>query len=211
MLRAVVAVLAAVFVGAVIFAIVHRGDDRRVEATLPMAVPGTEASTVPSAPGVLPATTSTAAAVIWVHAAGAVRQPGLYRLAEGARVQDVLVAAGGLAADADPDRVNLAAVVHDGERVYLPHRDETSVPSVVAGVGGADPAAPGTTGPKPLVNVNRASAEELDALPGVGPATAAAIIEDRSKHGPFRSVDDLQRVPGIGPATLARLRPLVVV
>ena len=148
---------------------------------------------------------------IFVHAAGAVAAPGVHRVASDARVADLIVAAGGLAADADPDRINLAAPVRDGERVYVPRRGEPAVPEVVAGQpDGPDDGGSGapTTTAAP-VDLNRADADELDALPGVGPATAAAIITHRTEHGPFASVDELQEVAGIGPAKLARLRDLV--
>lgn len=153
---------------------------------------------------------------IQVHAAGAVAQPGVQELPDGARVADLIAAAGGLTADADPDRINLAAPVRDGERVYVPRRGEAAAPDVVAGSG------PGTAGPgasdgrvgaepspPELVDINRADAEALDKLPGIGPTTAEAIIGHRSQNGSFRSVEDLQEVPGIGPAKLAQLRDLV--
>jgi competence protein ComEA len=156
--------------------------------------------------------------VVNAHAAGAVVVPGLYRLASGARVADLVAAAGGLAADADADRVNLAAPVGDGARVYVPRRGETAVPSVPAdGSGGAVPGAPGTPNgsspgsPAGPVNVNTATVTELDTLPGIGPATAQAIVDHRSRHGPFRTVADLAKVKGIGPAKLAQLEPLVSV
>ena len=137
-----------------------------------------------------------------VHAAGAVRTPGVYRLANGARVGDLLEAAGGALPEADLDSVNLAQPLVDGERVYVPRRGE-AVP-----VGGGATAAAKPAGP---LDLNRATADELDGLPGVGPATAAAIVEHRGRVGRFRSVDDLLDVPGIGDAKLARLRPLVKV
>lgn len=167
---------------------------------------GGPSRTRPGAPGSQPAG-------VVVHVAGAVVAPGVHRLADGARVSDAVAAAGGLAPDADADRVNLAAPVTDGSRVYVPHRGESSVPSAVAAeppTGGAT-SGPGATGPNRPVNINTAGAAELDVLPGVGPSTAAAIIEYRTAHGPFRTVDDLAKVRGIGPARLDQLRRLVTV
>ena len=161
-------------------------------------------STSSTHPEVVAATTVEIAEVV-VHVAGAVAQPGVYRLPSSARVIDAVERAGGLAADAQPDAVNLAAPVVDGERVYVPHMGET-VPMVTtaqATPGGATPAGP--------VDVNSAGVEELDQLPGVGPATAAAIVAYRDQHGPFGSVDGLAEVRGIGPAKLEALRGLVTV
>ncbi|MBK9181066.1 MAG: ComEA family DNA-binding protein [Acidimicrobiales bacterium] len=140
-----------------------------------------------------------------VQAAGAVARPGVYRLPAGARVVDLIDAAGGLAADADPDRVLLAAALADGERVHVPRVGEPAVPA-------ASPAGAATPGPPAApVNLNEASVVELDALPGVGPATAAAIVAHREAHGPFRAVEQLLDVRGIGPARLEGLRDLVTV
>ena len=153
--------------------------------------------------------TGTAASLI-VQAAGAVTRPGVYRLAGGARVGDLIDAAGGLTPQADPDRINLAAPVADGARVYVLRRGEADPGPPTdggAGSGPDDPADPGATAP-PL-DLNTATQAQLDALPGVGPATAAAIVDDRRQHGPFTSVDDLARVRGIGPAKLAALRTRV--
>ncbi len=149
-----------------------------------------------------------------VQAAGAVRVPGVYRLAGGSRVDDLVRAAGGLIAEADVDRVNLAAPLGDGERVWVPRRGEVEVPSVVAGGGGGAAAPAGEPGGDPtsgpvVVDLNTATAEELDTLPGVGPATAAAILAHRDEHGRFTSVDELLDVRGIGEAKLEQIRPLV--
>lgn len=148
-------------------------------------------------------------AYLAVHAAGAVNRPGVYALADGARVADVVTAAGGLAADADMDRLNLAARVVDGERVYVPRKGEEAPPTPVAGNGAEGvSSSPGTPPVGPL-DLNAASAEQLDTLPGVGPATSAAIVTYRERNGRFRTVDELLEVPGIGPAKLEAIRPLV--
>jgi competence protein ComEA len=138
-----------------------------------------------------------------VQAAGAVAKPGLYRLVPGSRVDDLVQAAGGLAADADPDRINLAAPLSDGQKVYVPRTGE-QVPA------DADTGRPAGSSPSAApLDLNAATVAQLDALPGVGPATAQAIVDYRAQHGRFRSVDDLLGVRGIGPAKLDQIRPLV--
>ena len=151
-------------------------------------------------------------------------RPGLYAVRERARLAEAVAVAGGLAPDADPDRVNLAAVVVDGERIFIPRRGDVSVPSVLAGgSGGGGSGGGGASGgrggaplssssvPAGLVDLNAAGVDELDRLPGVGPATAASIVAYRDEHGRFGSVDELAQVRGIGPAKLEQLRPLVVI
>lgn len=146
------------------------------------------------------------AAVLLVHVAGAVTAPGLVHLEEGDRVADAIEAAGGPARHAELDRVNLAAPVADGEQVYVPAEGETPPAPPEAGTG---PGEVGAEGSPAVVNVNTAGADELETLPGIGPARAADIIAYRERDGPFQSVEDLLGVPGIGPATLDRLRELV--
>jgi competence protein ComEA len=138
-----------------------------------------------------------------VHVAGAVRRPGVYRLDAGARVRDAVRRAGGAAARGDVNAINLAALVQDGAQVVVPRRAPVSAGAALPGPAGAAPAAP--------VNLNSATAEELQTLDGVGPATAADILEYRTQNGGFRSVDDLDQVPGIGPKTMEALRDKVVV
>jgi competence protein ComEA len=151
------------------------------------------------------ATTSTSEiTAVLAHAAGAVRNPGVYSLRPGARVQDLLQAAGGPVPGADLDRINLAAPVADGSQVYVPEEGE-AVPS---GSGGG---AAGASAPAGPLDLNTATIEQLDALPGVGPATAQAIVAEREKRGRFAAVDDLLDVRGIGPAKLEGMRDLVTV
>lgn len=138
-----------------------------------------------------------------VHVVGAVRRPGLYRLREGSRVADAVERAGGSTPRADLELLNLAAPVVDGTQVVVPRRAPPSAPP-----GASEPAAAGSAG-APL-HLNTATAEQLDELPGVGPVTAAKIVEYREKHGAFASVDELDAVPGIGPTRLEELRELVV-
>jgi competence protein ComEA len=165
------------------------------EASLPQASTTGDAiaSTVPA--------TSTTSSVMLVHVAGAVVSPGVYELSPGARVRDAIMAAGGPNVAADWNALNLAALVADASRVYVPVVGEQVPAEPTDGRAGAESLGP--------IDVNRATAEELDALPGVGPATAAAIVAERERNGPFAGVDDLDRVPGIGPAKLAALRDLV--
>jgi len=157
------------------------------------------------------------ASVVFVHVHGRVAAPGLYELPQGARVVDVVAAAGGFTAEADQAAVNLARVLVDGEQLRVPAVGET-VDDAVAGGGGATAGGPAAGGPVPggaaavgggAVDLNLADDAALQTLPGVGPATAAAILSWRDENGRFRSVDDLLGVPGIGPKTLEKLRDRV--
>lgn len=150
-----------------------------------------------------------AAELIAVHVAGAVRRPGLYRLPAGSRVDDAVAAAGGPAPGAALDSVNLAAVLRDGQKVTVGRLRAASGGGGAAPGGGA-PAAPPDEPPWPI-DVNSASAAELERLPGVGPVIAGRIVEYREANGPFKGVDDLLAVRGIGPRTLEQLRPYVTV
>ncbi len=179
------------------------------------ATDGTPAADGAAAGATAPTTTTTAPAEVVVHAAGAVAVPGIYRLPVPARVDDVVRAAGGLAPDADVDRLNLASEVVDGSRVFVP-RVGAEVPTVPGGgVAGEGPTSGSGTaadpGPASPIDLNAATADELEELPGVGPATAAAIIDHRDEHGAFDSVDALLDVRGIGEAKLDALRDLVTV
>jgi len=152
---------------------------------------------------------------VTVHVVGAVNEPGVYHLAAGARGDDALRAAGGARSNADLRLVNLAAPLVDGEQLVIPRIGERPPPTTAASRGGSK-ASPGDTTPTrttlPLIiDINRANADELDRLPGIGPKTAKAIIEHRTRNGPFASVDDLLAVRGIGPATLAEIRNWVKV
>ena len=157
-------------------------------------------------------TTTTRPAAIVVDVVGAVRRSGVVHLVAGARVVDAIDAAGGSTPDADLTRLNLAAALTDGSRVAVP-RVGTPAPEVdPAAVSSApSPGSDSATSPGTPVNLNTANAQQLDVLPGIGPATAATIIKDREVHGPFQSVDDLGRVRGIGDSKLEQLRGLVTV
>lgn len=186
-----------------------REDPPPPEITIPYASAAVDEAAAPPASS---GTSSTVvAAEVTVHVAGAVARPGVYVLAEPARVGDLLAVAGGPRPDADLDRLNLAAPVDDGTRVYVPVVGEVEVPHVLApggSSGGPDGAGPDGAGA--LVDVNTADVDTLESLPGVGPATAEAIVAHRERHGPFRRVEDLLDVRGIGDAKLAALRDLVV-
>jgi competence protein ComEA len=137
-----------------------------------------------------------------VYVVGAVRRPGQYRLPQGSRVADAVARAGGVTRKADPAALNLAAPIADGEQVLVPAR----LPVAVAASQGA--AVPGV--PRGPIQLSSATAEQLDSLPGIGPATAQKILDYRAEHGAFRSVEELDEVPGIGPARVEQLRGLVI-
>lgn len=161
------------------------------------AVPAARAETVPKVEA------AASGARVIVHVAGRVRRPGVYRLREGARVDDAVQRAGGALGDADLTAVNLAAEVEDGRQVVVPARAAT------AGTPGAAPAS-GSAPAQPL-NLNTATAEQLQELDGVGPGIAAKILAYRQEHGGFGSVKELGDVPGIGEKRLAALEASVTV
>lgn len=151
---------------------------------------------------------------IVVDVVGAVVRPGLHELPEASRVADAVEAAGGLTAEADRMRLNLAEPLIDGSRLWVPAVGETVGPDVVAVTPGSGAGAGAGAGDGRLVaplNVNTAGAEALEELPGIGPALAAAIVEHRRRHGPFATVDELVEVSGIGPVKLEQIRPLATV
>jgi competence protein ComEA len=195
--RAVLAGLAVVVaIVSVLFLLRPSSPTTPVEATLPRASPSPASSPPVDSP-------TTAPAEIVVQAAGAVAKPGVYRIAGTARVNDLVAMAGGFAPDADPDQVELAAPLTDGERVYVPRAGEQPPPVSGASSGSSRPRGP--------IDLNRATESDLESLPGIGPALAQAIINHREQNGPFRSVDELADVRGIGQAKLDLLRPLVKV
>jgi competence protein ComEA len=129
-----------------------------------------------------------------VHVAGAVREPGVYRLPEGSRVTDAVERAGGATAAALPDGLNLAAALADGQQVVLPAK---------AGTPGAVAA---TTAPDGPISLGTATIEQLDTIEGIGPVTAQDILDYRDEHGGVGSIEDLDEISGIGPATMEALR-----
>jgi competence protein ComEA len=143
---------------------------------------------------------------VLVHVAGAVRQPGVYRLRASARVDDAVRRAGGATRRADLGGLNLAAKLEDGRQVLVPERAPAGPAPAVASAGSAT--APGPAAP---VNLNTATLEQLDVLPGIGPAMAQRIVDHREANGGFGSVDELADVPGIAEGRMAALRELVAV
>ncbi len=163
-----------------------------------------------------PAPTATPGPLV-VFVSGGVHSPGMYEVPAGARVGDALARAGGLLADADPALVNQAEPLFDGAQVHVPlpqsPRTEAASTSGAPSTGLSGQSSSAATGASPnasgggLINVNTASLELIETLPGIGPSKAAAIIAER----PFNTVEELERVPGIGPKTLATIAPLVKV
>lgn len=180
-----------------------------VEASLPFAAPVTAAAPTASTstpPGVTDPSDGVSAvgeASLVIHVAGEVNTPGLVRVGRGARIADVIEAAGGATIDAQIHALNLAAVVVDGQRVLVPHRDEVDV--VAEPIGNPE----SETSDAVVVAINTATLEELQRLPGIGPALARAILTHREDHGAYGGPDDLLEVPGIGPAKLAGFVDLI--
>lgn len=148
-------------------------------------------------------------ATCFVHVSGAVRNPGLVEIPEGKRVADALEAAGGPTEDACVESVNLARIVQDGEHIHLPTVEEAGGGAQAVDGKGLSSQVEGASTDK--VNINRASAEELEALPGIGPATAQKIIEDRDSAGPYENPEDIMRVSGIGERKYASISDLICV
>jgi len=150
-------------------------------------------------------------APLMVHVVGAVAQPGVYSLAPGSHVQDGVEAAGGLLPESNPQAVNLAALAQDGQRIFIPTLaplpptpQPGSVPTAISG----NPPSPVPGG---LININTATLEELDSLPGIGPITAQKIIDYRLANGLFNRIEDIMNVPGIGEGTFTKIKDLITV
>ncbi|WP_187978148.1 ComEA family DNA-binding protein [Mycetocola sp. JXN-3] len=144
-------------------------------------------------------------ASVTVHVVGAVGTPGLYTLNGAARVDAAISSAGGATPNADISQINLARRLVDGEQIRVPAQGEIATPIAGEGAGGTAGGGGSASGQGPI-SLSRATAEQLDALPRIGPALAARIVEWRESNGPFRSVEDLTRVSGIGPKMIASLR-----
>ena len=176
----------------------------------PIAIPSPGAAVAVTTPAVTTGPSSSERSAtpttIVVHVAGAVRRPGLVQLGERSRVQDAIDAAGGLIRNAWPGQLNLAQVLTDGQQVLI-GTAQHPVAEVREG-GGPPPVTSGST-PAAAIDLNRATATELEQLPGVGPVTAANIVGWREQRGRFASVPELQQVDGIGPKIYARIAPHV--
>jgi competence protein ComEA len=135
-----------------------------------------------------------------VYVTGAVAKPGVYYLPQESRVQDALEAAGGPTVNADLDRVNLAQRVHDEDQIYVPEIGEENLPATSSGGSGEG-----------LLDINTASAAELESLPGIGPVLAQSIVDYREAHGPFGTVEEIMEVQGIGQAVFEEIRELITV
>jgi competence protein ComEA len=185
-----------------------------LENSIPLvSIASASDSSSSSVVGVLPRTTLVGAREVVVHVAGAVNAPGVYRLKSTARVIDAVNAAGGATASADTAAVNLALPLLDAEQVYIPTRSSKKPHTTVAvqrklpttAIVGATESSVKSA----LININTATALELEALPSVGPSTAKAIVSFRTKNGPFGKAEDLLKVPGIGDGKLAAMKPFV--
>lgn len=172
---------------------------RSADVGTPVTLSGSAAASSGPSPS---ASSSAAPTEVVVDVAGEVRRPGIVTLPAGSRVHEAIAKAGGLKRGVDTTSLNLARVLVDGEQVLV----GVEIPAGASAGAAVGPATPGAT-----VNLNTATLEHLDALPGVGPVTAQHILDWRTEHGSFASVDDLLDVPGIGDKTLADLRDLVTV
>jgi competence protein ComEA len=166
---------------------------------------GAPAVASPSGPAPSPSPTT-----VFVQVAGLVRDPGVYQLPAGSRVVDAVEAAGGAKPGADLTSINLAALLTDGQQVIVLKKGAGRPPVAPPSSGGSSGSS-GSTGPPTLVNLNTATLEELESLPGIGPSLGQRIIDYRTAHGGFASVDELLEVSGIGDSRLADLRPYVTV
>ncbi len=157
-----------------------------------------------------------------VQVTGAVVRPGVYEFPEGSRIQDAVEAAGGLLAEANTDGINMAARLEDAQQLDIPYvAGAGPSSSSSSSLGGNNPnpftVISNTPTPNPqssgadLVDINTATLDELNSLPGIGPTTAQNIIAYRSQHGPFEHIEDIMNVPGIGPATFDRISSLITV
>jgi competence protein ComEA len=144
-----------------------------------------------------------------VHVIGAVLRPGVYVFVDGSRVQDAITAAGGLAAGADPDALNLAAKLDDGQQLDVPYLGGS--PPAPAPTSGFRvlPAEPTATPAANLININTAAVDQLESLPGIGPTIAQNIVDYRTVHGPFAHIEDIMNVAGIGPSTFDSIKDLI--
>ena len=156
-------------------------------------------------------------APIAVHVVGAVPRPGLYEFPEGARVQDAIDAAGGLLADANDTALNLAAPLEDGQQLDVPYNNgaEPDQTASTVDLPSSEESTPDESSTEnsdaELVNINTATLDELDSLPGIGPTTAQKILDYREANGPFSTIEEIMDVSGIGPSTFEEIKDLITV
>jgi competence protein ComEA len=167
-----------------------------VEAPLEAEAPN--AASTPAVP--------TPISTVIVYISGAVRAPDVYQLPSEARIKDLVLAAGGFSTDADPEQINLAERLKDGQHIRVPRQGEPPPPNA-----SDEDASAAAAEQSELVNINTASTAELDGLPGIGQSMAERIAEYRTANGGFKTVEDLQNVKGIGPALFAKIAPLITV
>jgi len=148
--------------------------------------------------------------IIVVHVAGAVYKPGVYNLKEGSRIKDAVEIAQGMLPLADDSSINLAAKITDGQKIYIPFKNEKMPATTPNGFSNQSSGAT-SSNPAAKININTATGEELDKLPGVGPATAAKIIEYREQNGAFAAIEDLKKVKGIGDKKFEDLKDYITV
>ena len=178
----------AIILAGVLFLRNPRSDETPIEIQSPTAVP------------------TATVAPIRVHVSGAVHNPGVFSLPAGSRVQEVVDVAGGATEEADLERINLAAWVNDGQKVHVPKQGETDSP-ITSLDGGAGTGLAGTG----KININTATAEQLDTLPGIGPAYAERIIRYRQDQGPFENVEQIMEVRGIGQVCYEDVKDMICV
>ena len=178
----------AIILAGVLFLRSPHSDETPIEIQSPTAVP------------------TATVAPIRVHVSGAVHNPGVFSLPAGSRVQEVVEAAGGVTEEADLDRINLAAWVNDGQKIHVPRQGETDPPTTNLDAG----AAAGLVGTA-KININTATAEQLDTLPGIGPAYAERIIRYRQEEGSFESIEQIMEVRGIGQVCFEDIKDMICV
>jgi competence protein ComEA len=178
-------------VGIIVFFVIYTVLKRPEPAAPPLQI------TLQPRPTAIPPTPTPA--TINVYVSGAVNKPDVYALPSAAIVKEAIVAAGGATADADLDRINLATKLADQMQVYVPRTGEAALPLASTGES-----APSATSAK--ININTASVEELDRLPGIGPSIAKAVIDYRTANGPFKQIEDINEVKGIGDALFAKIK-----
>jgi len=145
---------------------------------------------------------------IILHIVGAIKNPGIVRIKEGSRIVDVIEAAGGITEDADMSKINLAYIVEDGQKIFVPSiTDEiTEETEYVTSESGDNIIVDNNEGENMMVNINKATQTELETLPGIGPAMALRIIEHREENGNFENIEDIKNVKGIGDAKFENIK-----